>query len=298
MTEKKEIERASLLLTCLEKPYYLNTNPLYKVFISFFMGFIVYLFLVLIRPLPIKQITSNLDLFALNTGILISSIFFTFHFIIKKIFTRFFNPNNWNIGKHLVSFFGIILVASFINWNTNKYLKKENNIKFESYLQFFSLAISVGLLPMSFYLIIDERYGRSKRNKNVKIIKKATFIEKNKKNVDAKVTLYSYNSKDFIKFNTNRLVYITSEANYASFFVLENNNLKEYLLRNTLRKIEKALVDYDTIFRCHKSYIINKDFITEISGNAHGFRLNLKYCDNEIPVSRKFTREDIEELIQ
>lgn len=298
MNKIKEIERASLLLTWLEKPYYLNRSPLYNTLISFIMGFIVYVFLVVVRPPVFLKITTNFNSFALTTSIIISSVFLIFHFIIKRIFIKYFNSEGWTVIKHLSSFFIVITIASLINWNGNSYIKKFNDIEINNYFQFLAIGIGSAMIPISFYLMIDERYGKYKKNNplNNKLIETKKTLKENITN-NKLITINSYNNKDFVSFYIKQLLYVTAEANYVSFFILENDIIEELVLRNTLKKVENQLSRFDTIIRCHKSYIINKDFVINFEGNAHGYRLNLKHQNKKIPVSRKFKKEELISLV-
>jgi len=45
------------------------------------------------------------------------------------------------------------------------------------------------------------------------------------------------------------------------------------------------------IFRCHKSYIVNKVKIDSITGNAAGYKLKLKDYSEYIPISRKWNKK-------
>lgn len=262
------------------------------------MGFIVYVFLVVVRPPVFLKITTNFNSFALTTSIIISSVFLIFHFIIKRIFIKYFNSEGWTVIKHLSSFFIVITIASLINWNGNSYIKKFNDIEINNYFQFLAIGIGSAMIPISFYLMIDERYGKYKKNNplNNKLIETKKTLKENITN-NKLITINSYNNKDFVSFYIKQLLYVTAEANYVSFFILENDIIEELVLRNTLKKVENQLSRFDTIIRCHKSYIINKDFVINFEGNAHGYRLNLKHQNKKIPVSRKFKKEELISLV-
>jgi len=69
------------------------------------------------------------------------------------------------------------------------------------------------------------------------------------------------------------------------------------ILRVTLTKIDEELQDYTSIIRCHKSYIINVNFITDISGNARGYLLKSDVIPFDIPVSRNFSKQSLKGLL-
>ena len=104
------------------------------------------------------------------------------------------------------------------------------------------------------------------------------------------INIKGNNKEENISFVLDDLVYISSEGNYASFFIKSNNGIKERVLRNTLSNINKDLKDYKNIIRCHKPYIINSNYMDSISGNARGYFLESQTIPQQIPVSRKFKK--------
>ena len=48
-----------------------------------------------------------------------------------------------------------------------------------------------------------------------------------------------------------------------------------------------SALDTDTMFRVHKSFVVNFSFIKTISGNE----IKLYHCDRTIPISRTYKKE-------
>ncbi|WP_157691926.1 LytTR family DNA-binding domain-containing protein [Polaribacter sp. KT25b] len=112
------------------------------------------------------------------------------------------------------------------------------------------------------------------------------------------ITIFSENKKENLTLNIDKLIYITIDGNYASFFIKKTKGIKELILRNTLSNILKQIENYPFIFRCHKSYIINSLFFDEITGNARGYFLKSKNIENKIPVSRSLNKTELEKLLK
>ncbi|MDD7915542.1 LytR/AlgR family response regulator transcription factor [Polaribacter ponticola] len=111
------------------------------------------------------------------------------------------------------------------------------------------------------------------------------------------IILYGTNKTENISFNLNDLIYISSQGNYASFFIKTGSETKEIILRNTLSAIIKELNKYNNIIRCHKSYIINTNYVNAISGNARGYYLRSNSITQQIPVSRSFNKSDLQKMV-
>ena len=81
------------------------------------------------------------------------------------------------------------------------------------------------------------------------------------------------------------LVYVKSENNYVRIFYIEENSLKEKLLRNTLANIKKQLPSF---IKIHRSYIVNPNFMLSLKGSKQNAKLYLKKTERSIPISQPF----------
>ncbi len=63
------------------------------------------------------------------------------------------------------------------------------------------------------------------------------------------------------------------------------------MLRNSMKKLEEQLSS-KTIFRCHRSFIVNVEKIETAKKTNSGFNLTLKlFPDTIIPVSKSYVSE-------
>ena len=68
------------------------------------------------------------------------------------------------------------------------------------------------------------------------------------------------------------------------------------LIRNSIKSIEEQLIIFKNIIRCHRSYIVNLDMVSKMSGNARNFNLHIEKLGFKIPVSRSFPKEIFKKL--
>lgn len=159
-------------------------------------------------------------------------------------------------------------------------------------------ALYLSFIPILFYIIIDEKVSRDDRNTISKKIMDTSKKEKITLEKDKLITIFSDNRKSELSFHIKDLIYISSEGNYASFFLIhKQTEVKEKILRISLTEIMKEIQNYKTINRCHKSYIINSLNMHTISGNARGYFLKSDFINKQIPVSRSFDIEKLRYLI-
>jgi DNA-binding LytR/AlgR family response regulator len=59
-------------------------------------------------------------------------------------------------------------------------------------------------------------------------------------------------------------------------------------VHTTLTAVIEELKDYENIFQCHRSFVVNVNNITSAKGNSNGYQLRLGNCPLSIPVSRSY----------
>ena len=279
----------------LNKPYYFNPSIKFKFKICLIVGFFVFFFLYFFKPFSLPNFKDYLFNYTLGVGLitflcgLISLIF------PPLLFKKFFDEDKWVIGKNLLFIFFCVLFIGTVLWTYAYYFKLDKPIKQISYFTFLYYTFLVGPFPIIFYVFYNEYTIRKKREQKAKgftLGKK----EEQKENITS-IIFTSENNKESLQLEIKKLVYITSEGNYASFFTVENNTLKESILRVTLSKIEESLADINYLIRCHKSYIVNTKYVENIRGNARGYLLIIDLIDFDIPVSRKFSKASLSRLL-
>ena len=59
-------------------------------------------------------------------------------------------------------------------------------------------------------------------------------------------------------------------------------------IHTTLSAVLNDLSEYENIFQCHRSFVVNLNNITSAQGNSNGYQLLLGNCHTIVPVSRTF----------
>ena len=288
-------------LSWLSIPYYFNPSVSFKFKISFSIGLFVFLFLYIFKPFYLVSLENVLLQYTAGIGITTFFGVFFFLYIPALIFKDYFNEDNWTIGRNLFLIIVGILLTGILIWSLGNVFKNQYNLKNISLIRFLFYTYLVGTLPVVFFIFINEKNVREKRKKRAENINKykKEKLEIKIKKLPTNVVIFSDNKKESINFNIDDLVYITSQGNYASFFLrINKEGLKEKILRVTLSKINTSLKGYSNIIRCHKSYIVNINYINDITGNARGYILKSEIISINIPVSRSFSKESLQSLLQ
>ena len=68
---------------------------------------------------------------------------------------------------------------------------------------------------------------------------------------------------------------------------MDDSERRKHLFRQKIGALERQLNE-TAIKRTHRSYLVNLERVTEVSGNAQGYRLKVRDSEREIPLSRSF----------
>lgn len=112
------------------------------------------------------------------------------------------------------------------------------------------------------------------------IRRKAYFIPFHDENGVLRITLKS-----------SDLVYLEASDNYVVIHYQAGEKVKTYLIRNTLKRLEKQLEGFSLV-RCHRSYMVNVARVKMMKREKGAFHLWMDETGSiTIPVSRSYTAE-------
>lgn len=287
----------------LSNPYYFNPSLKFKLKASFLVGLFIFLFIYFFKPFNINKLSDIILEYAFFLGAIAVIGAFLLLYVPPLLFKTYFNEDNWTIKKNIIFIcISIFLIGSCAWYLDDLYkntfdIREIYGIKKLGYLSFLRNTFLVVAIPLLIFIFLNEKNIRVRRIKRANKINSYNNEKVVEKILKKQITIYSENKKEKLIFNINDLVYITSEGNYASFFIMKNAELKEKILRVTLAKISEDLKEYTTIIRCHKSYIVNINYINDILGNARGYLLKSDIITFEIPVSRSFSKQSLKSML-
>ncbi len=71
---------------------------------------------------------------------------------------------------------------------------------------------------------------------------------------------------------------------------LDNQTVKQKILRTTISQIEESLRAYPEIARCHRAFLVNITHIINAEGNSQGLQLKIRHIKENIPASRSYAK--------
>lgn len=102
--------------------------------------------------------------------------------------------------------------------------------------------------------------------------------------------------RDSFAVSPSEIVYLESVGNYVNVVYFSEMDVSQKRLRSSLKDVETALSDYAFIVHVHRAFVVNLRFVTQVSGNSAGYKLQLFGSDKIIPVSKANIRNFKEKI--
>lgn len=220
---------------------------------------------------------------------------------VPALLPRLFNESTWTVGRQigmmlLTIFF--VTIGNFLYSGT--YLRADFSVRIMLY--FGVITTAIGIFPLTVLVLYRQLKWQRQYNREAALInmhvqeKKQQEPEQPAPTSGNQIRIAADQAKDDLTLAADQLTCIEAADNYIRVFYESEGAMKQVLLRGTLKKAVESLNSHPFFFRCHRTYLVNLDKVEQISGNAAGYKLQLKLLPMEIPVSRNLHRELTERL--
>ncbi len=227
--------------------------------------------------------------FALVT-MLVTSIAFV---LLPKIFTRFYNPDKWTIGRSLLNnaSFLIIMGIGVVCYDYFIIMKQLPEYFPMGFLVDLFAVLTIGIVPLSIITIIIQNSALKRNLNSSKEINQilSERINTSSTKEDDLISL-SGSTKESISIDPEDILYIESEGNYVNVHYRQGDKIIYKQIRSTIKQMEESLQNHSIFIRCHRAFIVNINHISSAQGNAQGYQLTLSNVHQEIPVSRTYLK--------
>ncbi|MGY5351451.1 LytR/AlgR family response regulator transcription factor [Wenyingzhuangia sp. IMCC45533] len=270
------------------KPYFLIDKNNVKLSMVIGVGIFTYMFLLIFQPYGIEVVINENPLLIVGYSVLVSFSLFISYFALPKYFPYYFSVRSWTVQKEASFLLISFLIISISNYFYHNAFVAQYMPKF-SFLKFMCLVLSIGIFPVLLIIFMIERYLYKKHN-----TVPTEIIEKIRKEKKEMVSIPSDNiNVPPLVLDIDDILFAQSNNNYTTIVYIEDNKVKQELIRVTLKKVYEILKTYPQFARCHRSFLVNKNEIIEVKGNARSLQVKLRYVNDIIPVSRSFPKEEL-----
>ncbi|MCK5823686.1 MAG: LytTR family transcriptional regulator [Bacteroidales bacterium] len=274
------------MLKFLKKSYPFNDDLSHNAKIIFFISLGVLAFLLIFQPIEISTFSKK-QIFYLVTGLAVSTfLILSFNLIVlPSLFPKIFNNKGWNIKKEIIWNLWILLAISSSDFIFYSKLLGVFDINFNDIVKI----ILIAFLPVAVLVFINQERLFKAHLKSAQQLNKKLIDSKQKK--ERFINFESNYKKDNLIIKSDSLILIKSADNYIEVYYDSDGIVKKQMIRSTLQKAEEVTTEYEFIFRCHRTFILNINHIVEIQGNSQGYKLFFKNIDFPVIVSQKYINE-------
>ncbi len=269
-------------LKYFQKPYPFNDDLTQNTKLIFFISLVLLILVFLFQPFDLSTLKRE-DKYLLIGGIIfVTFVGLSINLLLIPAFLSKKNIfKNWTVLKEIWWNIWILFTLAsgyFI------YFRISGSFSFSLYILLKILVISA--IPIS--ILIPYNRNRLLKNYLQSALELNTYLEKKANPIPEIVHLKSDYEKDDLSVDVNTLLYIRSANNYIEVFWTEKGKTLSQLIRCTLKYAEDAFVDYPYIFKCHRAFIVNINFVKKVEGKSQGYTLYVGGDNHLVYVSRNF----------
>ncbi len=283
-------------------PYYLNDERK-NILLSLGIGTFVTLFLAIYRPFQQFTIAHPFTLTqSLLYGGVTASILGLNILGLPRLFPKVFDVLFWTVKKHFLFLawkcFLIGVACVFID----KLFICPEDTWLEIITRVYMQVALTGIIPITVTTLLLRnnllQFNLASAIKANQELEKISVMknEVSKPSALNQITIFS-DTTDTLSLNLPDLLFVEADDNYSTIFWKNGGDVQKKMLRMNLKNVENQMDNVYTI-RCHRSYIVNINAISNVSGNTNGYKLKIRDSDFSIPVSRPKGKEVIEKIGQ
>jgi len=165
-------------------------------------------------------------------------------------------------------------------------------LSWRSALQFQYFALIMALIPLSMSRLIISliKLQRDVRTRNELLQPADSPIE------EPPIKLIVSDNEEEFSFPFDKWIAGKAAGNYVELFFSTDNPKPTVLLRTTLKILTEAMEHKPNFFHCHRSFVVNLDYVTEVTGSPQSYKMELRGLENTIPVSRNTEKQLLQKL--
>lgn len=278
----------------LHQPIALETGTLARYRQAVFFGAFVFLFLFTFQPFGLNGTGPDLLRLTLGYGAVCFAVMIFLNVFLMRLFPNYFEEDRWTLGRDIFWNIVNILTIGFFNLLFSTWIGIAN-ITWKSilYLEFYTLLVAI--FPVTVAIFWKERLLRLRHEKASAHLRSIQIAHPS---YHENILIPSENEGESFHLPLENLLFLQSAENYIEVHFIDSDVVKKAVIRYTLKQLSLDWSSYTSMYRCHKSYMINLRHVAEVSGNAQGLRIKLHGVERLIPVSRQLTKDIRERMEQ
>jgi hypothetical protein len=279
------------MIKLLTAPYPFYENSIQGLKICLGIGVFILSFCVFFEPFGLAEISTPRQI---GYGVVSFVVCGFYIVLLPLIFNNQLRNEGWKIYKEILWVSLITISLGLANYYYSGFaFDKVHPFDLKSFLIVLAYTAVIAIIPAITIILYKQLFVYKNIVKEVKKIDDKLVAQNrylNSNTVLKKLVFNSEITKDLFELNTNEFLFVASSGNYVEIYSSNGNGIQKKLIRNNISKIEKQVQKFDRFVRCHRSYIVNLDKISHVTGNLQGYQLFFEHIDWQIPVSRSYTK--------
>jgi hypothetical protein len=275
------------LLNFLKQPYpfYYEGKKLLQITAVFFL--ISFFFNYMLQPFDVNPQEQKMHYFWICCLHSFSPIFVLLCIaLICKLFPKV--TDDWKIKNECILVFFLLLftgVTQFLirdviydnpmNWSWRYFIEEISN----------TFIAGIFLAPIIISINLNRQQLKNSQ-KAERISSSITDVKEIQNNTS--VTIETEVKSEKFVFESHSFIYAKAEGNYAEIFLKKDDKVQKLIKRIPIKNLEMQLSTFSFIIKTHRSVLLNLNYIEKVTGNAQGYKVQLKDCPDTVPVSRNF----------
>lgn len=251
------------------------------------IGVGISLLMLLLQPFGLSNVSlKHSGLFLAGYG-LVSLLTLLFNGLLV---IKLFSDLKWNVIRHIVWSCWSVFCLGLANYAYTYALIDDFPFSITALLVLQVYTFFIAIIPITILVLIRQNRLLRSNKDSAEVLNVQLIPTKASKDFQELVLLTADNGKTQLNIKIEDLAFIESEGNYIHVHARKNGSITVATIRGSIAKAETELINFPQMMKCHRAFIVNKDFIQAIKGNAQGYRLDIQGSDKEVYVSRQYTR--------
>jgi DNA-binding LytR/AlgR family response regulator len=258
----------------LNREYILPNSGKIRLILSAGFGSIIFFTLIIFSPFGFENIS------VLTEKLLVAFGYGFIAFLVWYLVLLSIKLSKFNKGKLWQIIIALIITQFFAGIFSMIY----NNIIFDnpSYLDFFMrfqvIVFLTGIFPCIYLILFMET------NYYLKLIAQNSELLEI---TSSQITLHDQNPEKSLMISPDNIICIQSQDNYIKVeWKNDEDRINSTLLRATLNSAITVLSNSDNIIQCHRSYLINLNYVDSVKGNALSKKCIMLFSRSVVPIAR------------
>lgn len=200
------------------------------------------------------------------------------------------NTPKWTLGKEALHLCVLLLLIGLVSFLMRDIIyENSNNWSLRYFWEEIRNTFMVGVLLLAILLPLNLERLFKKYNTAANQI---NIVQPNRTSSKTEVVIIKTPIvSETFELDLPGFLFAKADGNYLEIYRQENDNIAKTVIRLSLKELKKQLLSFSYIFESHRSYLINTNRISKVSGNAQGYVILFERCTIEAPVSRSKVAE-------